>query len=103
MLVSFKILPFLIDTVGKNFYTQMLLRSLETVKILFSPISGLLAVSRLMLLIEQHFKQLFPDTNIIPKQYYLLHLPSQIKALGPIVRHTWMHFALLFQAVSFEK
>ncbi|XP_051558169.1 uncharacterized protein LOC127443496 [Myxocyprinus asiaticus] len=95
MLVLLKILPFLIDTIEENDYTQMLLKLLEIVKILFSPIIALPTLSRLKLLIEQHlkdFKQLFPDTNIIPKQHYLLHLPSQIKALGPMVRHMCMRF-----------
>lgn len=38
------------------------------------------------------FKELFPDTNIIPEQHYPLHLPSQIKALGPMVRHMCVRF-----------
>lgn len=95
MLVLLKILPFLIDKIGENDYTQMLLKLLEIVKILFSPIIALSTLSRLKLLIEQHlqhFKQLFPDANIIPKQHYLLHLPSQIKALGPTVRYMCMRF-----------
>ncbi|CAJ1050800.1 uncharacterized protein LOC127420693 isoform X2 [Xyrichtys novacula] len=86
MLVLLKILPFLFDTIGDNDYTKMLHKLLEIVKILFSPIIALSTLSKLKLLIEQHlkdFKGLFPDTNIIPKQHYLLHLPSQIKALGP--------------------
>ncbi|XP_030231383.1 uncharacterized protein LOC115557593 [Gadus morhua] len=95
MLVLLKILPFLIDKIGENDYTQMLLKLLEIVKILFSPIIALSTLSRLKLLIEQHlkhFKQLFRDANIIPKQHYLLNLPSQIKALGPTVRHMCMRF-----------
>ena len=95
MLVLLKILPFLIDKIGENDYTQMLLKLLEIVKIIFSPIIALSTLPRLKLLIEQHlkhFKQLFPDANIIPKQHYLLHLPSQIKALGPTVRHMCMRF-----------
>lgn len=95
MLVLLKILPFLFDTIGDNDYTKMLLKLLEIVKIVFSPIIALSTLSKLKLLIEQHlkdFKELFPDTNIIPKQHYLLHLPSQIKALGPTVRHMCMRF-----------
>ncbi|XP_061747842.1 uncharacterized protein LOC133549871 [Nerophis ophidion] len=95
MLVLLKILPFLIDTTGENAHTQLLLKLLEIVKILFSPIIALATLPRLKLLIEQHlrhFKQLFPDLNIIPKQHYLLHLPSQIKALGPTVGHMCMRF-----------
>lgn len=82
MLILLKILPFLIDKIAENHYGQMLRKMLEIVKI--SPIIAASALSRLKLLIEQHlkhFKQLFPDENIIPKQQYLLDLPSQIKVL----------------------
>lgn len=95
MLVMLKILPFLIDTTGENAHMHLLLKLLEIVKILFSPIIAFSTLFRLKQLIEQHlrhFKQLFPDVNIIPKQHYLLHLPSQIKALGPTVRHMCMRF-----------
>lgn len=37
-------------------------------------------------------KTLFPDNNITPKQHYLIHAPSQIKLLGPMVRHMCMRF-----------
>ena len=95
MLVLLKILPFILDSVGENDYTKMLLELLEIVKIVFSPIIALSTLSKLKLLIERHlkeFKKLFPEANILPKQHYLLHLPSQIKALGPAVRHMCMRF-----------
>ena len=95
MLVLLKILPFLIDNVGESDYIILLIELLEIVKILFSPIIALSTLERLKLLIERHlkhFKQLFPDINIIPKQHYLLHLPSQIQLLGPPVRHVCMRF-----------
>ncbi|CAI5695158.1 unnamed protein product [Oreochromis niloticus] len=95
MLVLSKILPFLMDKIGENHCTQMLRNMLEIIKILFSPIIAVSTLSRLKLLIEvhlKHFKQLFPDENIIPKHHYLLHLPSQIKALCPTVRHMCMRF-----------
>lgn len=84
MLVLLKILPFLIDKIGENNYTQMICKMLEIVKILFSPIIAVSTLSRLKLLIEQHlkhFKQLFPDENIIPKQHYLLHLLLRLRLL----------------------
>lgn len=36
----------------------------------------------------QKCKELFPNYNIIPKQHYLLHLPSTIEKYGPLV-HVW--------------
>lgn len=94
MLVLLKILPFLYDHVEEREYIKLLLELFETVKLLFSPIIALSTLAQLKLLIEhhlKHFKQLLPDTNIIPKHHYILHLPSQIKLLGPAVRHMCKH------------
>lgn len=95
MLVLLKIMPFLIDSVADSEYIKLLFELLRIVKILFSPIIALTTLQKMKLLIEEHlkhFKQLFPDVNIIPKQHYLLHLPSQIRQLGPAVRHMCMRF-----------
>lgn len=95
MLVLLKILPFLMNNVEGNVYMQLILEVIEITQILFAPVISLQTISRLRLLIEQHlkhFKQLFPDNNIIPKQHYLLHLPTQIMSLGPMVRHMCMRF-----------
>ncbi|KAL3976394.1 hypothetical protein ACER0C_022280 [Sarotherodon galilaeus] len=74
-LVFLKILPFLINKTGENHYTQMLGKMFIKILAAFKT-----------------FKQLFPDENIIPKQHYLLHLPSQLRALGPAVTHMCMCF-----------
>ncbi|CAG5851037.1 unnamed protein product [Menidia menidia] len=95
MIVLLKILPFLIDSVKDNEYYKIILELIEIVKILFAPVIGLQTLSKLKTLIEQHLKHmknLFPDNNITPKQHYLIHAPSQIKLLGPMVRHMCMRF-----------
>lgn len=56
-------------------------------------------IQKLREIIERHLKQfreLFPDSNITPKQHYMLHLPSQIEALGPLTRHMCMRFESVF-------
>nr|XP_040046980.1 uncharacterized protein LOC120827889 [Gasterosteus aculeatus aculeatus] len=95
MIVLLKILPFLIDTAKDTEYYKIILELIEIVKILFAPVIGLQTISKLKRLIEQHLKHmksLFPDNNIIPKMHYLIHAPSQIKLLGPMVRHMCMRF-----------
>ncbi|KAM3583191.1 uncharacterized protein V6R79_011079 [Siganus canaliculatus] len=95
MIVLLKILPFLIDTVKDNEYYKIIIELIEIVQILFAPVIGLRTVSKLKTLIEQHLKHmknLFPDNNITPKQHYLIHAPSQIKYLGPMIRHMCMRF-----------
>ena len=45
--------------------------------------------------IEAHlnlFKELFPTVNITPKMHYMVHLPNQIRQLGPLVRHCCLRF-----------
>nr|XP_054587799.1 uncharacterized protein LOC129153069 [Nothobranchius furzeri] len=96
MLILIKILPFLLDcVVEKNPYIQFILDLIEIVKILFAPVLSVQTVSKLKQMIENHlkqFRQLFPENNVIPKQHYMLHLPSQIIALGPVIRHMCMRF-----------
>lgn len=68
---------------------------IEIVQIVFAPVLSIATVSRLKLLIEnhlKHWKELFSDCNVTPKQHYMIHLPSQIKSLGPMVRHMCMRF-----------
>lgn len=38
------------------------------------------------------FKECFPQNNIIPKQHYLLHLPTSISKMGPLIRFWAMRF-----------
>ena len=95
MLVLLKILPFLIDAVKGNEYHTLILELIEIVQILIAPVICLQTINKLKSLIEQHLKHmknLFPDNNITPKQHYLIHVPSQIKLLGPMVRHMCMRF-----------
>jgi len=64
----------------------------EIVQILFAPVIALNTTAKLKLLIKQHLsnvKRLFPETNITPKQHYLIHIPEQIKDLGPMVRNVY--------------
>lgn len=95
MLVLLRILPFLFGAVQKNQFVKFLLELIEIVQIIFAPVISLYTVSNLKVLIEQHLKhmkELFPEINITPKHHYLIHIPSQIKMLGPMVRNMCMRF-----------
>ena len=95
IIVLLKILPFLIDTVKGTEYYTIILELIEIVQILFAPVIGVQTIKKLKALIEQHLKHvknLFPENNITPKQHYLIHAPSQIELLGPMVRHMCMRF-----------
>lgn len=94
MLILLKILPFLFNGVD-NEYTRFIIKLIQIVKTVLAPIISLQSVFLLKEMIQQHlcqFKQLFPENNIIPKQHYLLHLPSQIISLGPLIRTMCMRF-----------
>lgn len=95
MLVLLRILPFVLESLEVNAYIQLIIELIEIVQIVFAPVLSIVTVSRLKLLIEnhlKHWKELFPDRNVTPKQHYMIHLPSQIKSLGPMVRHMCMRF-----------
>lgn len=95
MIVLLKILPFLIDAAKGTEHYAFILELIEIVQILLAPVISLQTINKLKILIEQHLKHmkaLFPYNNITPKQHYLIHTPSQIKRLGPMVRHMCMRF-----------
>lgn len=95
MLVLLRILPFVLENLEVSAYRQLIIELIEIVQIVFAPVISIATVSRLKLLIEnhlKHWKELFPDHSVTPKQHYMIHLPSQIKSLGPMVRHMCMWF-----------
>ena len=40
----------------------------------------------------QLFRTVYPDAPIIPKQHFLVHLPSQMLKFGPLIRSCCMRF-----------
>lgn len=95
MIVLLKIMPFLIDTAKGSEHYVVILEIIEIVQFLFAPVIGLQTINKLKILIEYHLKHvktIFPDNNITPKQHYLIHAPSQVKLLRPMVRHMCMRF-----------
>jgi hypothetical protein len=40
----------------------------------------------------QNFEEHFPEVNITPKQHYLIHIPTMIKELGPLIWHSCFAF-----------
>ncbi|KAL3970579.1 LETM1 and EF-hand domain-containing protein 1, mitochondrial [Sarotherodon galilaeus] len=94
MLILLKILLFLLYGVESE-YVVFIRKLIMIVQIVLAPIISLQTVLQLRSMIEEHlyqFKQLFPEVNIIPKQHYMLHLPSQILSLGPLIRSMCMRF-----------
>lgn len=94
MLVLLWNLPFVLDNLV-SVYRQLIIELIEIVQIVFAPVISIATVSKLKLLIENHlnhWKELFPDHSVTLKQHYMIHLPSQTKSLGPMVRHMCMRF-----------
>lgn len=92
-----RILPLLlIDLVDTNSPHWTLLTSLlEVMSIVFAGKISLESVAYLRNAVVEHlqlFKRLFEDVNIIPKQHYLVHLPSLIFKFGPLIRSWCMQF-----------
>lgn len=94
MLILLKILPFLFNDMD-NENVKFILKLIQIVQIILAHVISLETVLRLRHMIEQHlhqFKELSSEVNVIPKQHYMLHLPSQIISLGPLVRSMCMRF-----------
>ncbi|XP_062580359.1 uncharacterized protein LOC134242286 [Saccostrea cucullata] len=99
MIVLMRLLPFfLIDKLNcpfNNQYIKFLIELCEITLILLSPIISYESVQMLRFMISSHlrqFKELFPDKNIIPKQHYLIHLPSTIEKFGALCNVWTMRF-----------
>lgn len=94
MLILLKILPFILNDIDSE-YVKFILKLIQIVQIILAPVISLGTVLRLRYMIEQHlhqFKELFSESSIIPKQHYMLHLPSQIISFGPLVKIMCMRF-----------
>ena len=92
-----RLLPFILSSlVDKSYgYYQLLKEMIAIVQIIFSPVISLDTIALLKVQIAEHlggFKQKFPHVNIIPKQHYLIHIPTMIQKLGPLIRHSCFGF-----------
>lgn len=70
-----------------NWYSFLVL--LKICSIAIFPICSYDNVAYLRVLIEEKldlFKNLYPEYPVIPKQHYMLHYPSQITRLGPLIQ-----------------
>lgn len=68
---------------------------LEINDIVFSPIVSEDNIGVLEGLIEEHhetFLVLYPGRSVIPKMHYMVHYPSQMLSLGPMVRSWCMRY-----------
>ena len=93
-----RLLPFFLSSLVCNTCDpvyKLITELSELVQLLFSPVISLKTIALLKILISEHlenFKKVFPEVNITPKQHYMLHLPSTIKDLGPLVCHSCFAF-----------
>ena len=92
-----RLLPFIIGPLvsTEDQYYSFLMELIEIVQIIFSPVIKSDTIDQLRVLIAQHlskFKDLFPNINILPKHHYLVHIPTTIQMLGPMVRSSCFSF-----------
>ena len=92
-----RLLPFILSSLidEDDHYYELLKELIAIVQIIFSPVVSLDTVNLLKVLIAKHlsqFKDKFPDVNIIPKQHYMIHIPTMIQQLGPLIRHSCFGF-----------
>lgn len=70
---------------------QLLLLLIQIVNIVFSPtVSHGMTCYLKHLIFEHHtlFKSVFPEHNLIPKHHHMIHYPSAIRRIGPLI-HIW--------------
>ena len=77
----------LIPSDDENWYSFLVLLKICTIAL--SPVCTYDTISFLRVLIEEKlelFKKLYPVNSMIPKQHYMVHYPSQISRLGPLIQ-----------------
>ena len=93
--VPYELKLLLCHCVHANYFTIQELNERILLKICSIAVSPLClpdTVAYLRVLIEEKlalFQQLYPEKNVIPKQHYMLHYPSQIERLGPLIQ-SWI-------------
>ncbi|XP_035665562.1 uncharacterized protein LOC118408812 [Branchiostoma floridae] len=79
----------------ENEYFVFLNGLCEITSLVFASVTSNEKIVYLRGLISRHleeFKRLFPDNNILPKQHYLIHIPSMMLLFGPLIRIWCMRF-----------
>ena len=98
MCTLLQILPFVLTFLGISKdcqHFQFIVQLLNITKVLLSPLFSKGSLSNLRLDISNHlqrFRQLFPTSPIIPKQHYLIHMPTCIKDHGPCDKYSCLRF-----------
>ena len=67
---------------------QSFLVLLKICRIAVSPVCSYDTIAYLRVLVEEKpklFTRLYPEHTVIPKQHYMVHNPSQIETLGPLI------------------
>lgn len=80
---------------GGNAHWRLLLLLLQIINVVFSPvITEGMTVCLKHLIIDHHklFKELYPHRNLIPKHHFLVHYPSAIRKIGPLIHFWGMRF-----------
>ena len=93
MWLLIRILPFLLgDLIPRNnLHWQCFFKLLEICDIATAPSISKESAAYLKLLIEEHhiqFCELYGSSSVIPNMHFIIHYPSQILRLGPLV-HSW--------------
>ncbi|XP_030829580.1 uncharacterized protein LOC115919721 [Strongylocentrotus purpuratus] len=86
-------LPFIIaqDIEEGNVYWELLLRLLDCMDIIFAPQLTAGLIAQLSILTEEHhthFQKTFPDRRLLPKHHFMVHYPTCLREVGPLI-HVW--------------
>ncbi|XP_064630378.1 uncharacterized protein LOC135489123 isoform X1 [Lineus longissimus] len=90
-------LPILVgDIIPENDeHLELILRLLRCMDIIFSPQIAKGETDLLGQLIQdhhEHYLSIFPDKHLLPKHHHMLHYPSAIEAIGPLIRFSCLRF-----------
>ena len=72
-------------------YFELLLKLLDCMDIIFSPKLTHGLIAQVSILIADHhskFREIFPTRSLIPKHHFMVHYPTCLREVGPLI-HVW--------------
>ena len=98
-----KVLPFLLELLGvdlKSREFQFLIQLLLIIQHVYSPVISTETIEYLKELIATYlssFSDIYPESRLLPKHHYLVHIPNLIKVCGPPFRSNCIRFEAVYQ------
>ena len=98
-----KVLPFILESFDVNLDSEMyshITKLLAIIQIVYSPVISETTIQELKDLIADYlgtFSRIYPNSHLLPKHHYMVHIPNLVRQCGPPVHSNCMRFEAAHQ------